>query len=248
MASETIKLMQNHRSIRRYLDKPIEENILKELFTAGQSASSSHNVQAYSIIVVKDEDKKEKLSQLCGSQAWVRECPVFLVFCADLYRLKIACEIHNEDYALDGIENLIVGVADTALAAENVLVGAESLGLGGVMIGGIRNDSQGVVDLLNLPKYVIPIMGMCLGYPDPNNIPWKKPRLPQYTVVHKEEYDKDSIIRGLKEYEEISSDYYRRRTNGEKHKGWTTLMSEYIKTERRLYLKDFIISHGIKLI
>lgn len=246
MTSETIEIIQNHRSIRKYLDKKIDEEILKELFTSAQSASSSHNVQAYSIVVVKNQDKKEKLSELAGSQAWIKECPVFLVFCADLYRLKIACEIRGEDYALDGIENLIVGVADTALAAQNVLVSAESLGLGGVMIGGIRNDSQGFVDLLKLPKYVIPVMGMCLGYPDQD--PLKKPRLPQYTVVHEEEYNTDSIVKGLEEYEKISSDYYKKRTNGEKDKGWTTLMSEYINEERRLYLKDFIINQGIKLI
>lgn len=248
MNSETIKIMQNHRSIRRYLDKQIEEEILKELFTSAQSAPSSHNVQAYSIIVVKDKEKKEKLSEICGSQAWIREAPVFLVFCADLYRLKIACEMHNENYALDGIENLIVGVADTALAAQNVMIGAESLGLGGVMIGGIRNNPQEVVDLLALPKYVIPIMGMCLGYPDPDKIPWKKPRLPQYAVVHREEYNRDSIVKGLQEYEEITSNYYKRRTDGERDKGWTKLMSEYINTERRLDLKDFIIDQGIKLI
>lgn len=248
MTSDTIKLIQNHRSIRRFIDKDIEEDILKELFTAGQSASSSHNVQGYSIIVVKDKEKKEKLSKISGSQEWVKECPVFLVFCADLYRLKLACEMHNEEYALDGIENLLVGITDTALVAQNVMLAAESLGLGGVIIGGIRNDSQAIVDLLKLPEYVVPIVGMCLGYPDLDQIPWKKPRLPQYAVVHEEEYDIESVAKGLEEYDQISSDYYRRRTGGKRDKGWTSIMSEYINTERRLYLKDFIISRGIKLI
>lgn len=246
MLTETVQLLQNHRSIRKYLDKPIEEGILKELFTAAQSAPSSHNVQAYSIIVIKNKAKKIELSELCGSQRWIVECPVFLVFCADLYRLKVACEMNGNNYALDGIENLIVGVADTALAAENVLIGAESYGLGGVMIGGIRNNSDKVTELLKLPQYVIPIMGMCLGYPD--QIPWKKPRLPQYTVVHEEEYDMDTIVKGIQMYEEISANYYFDRTNGAKNKGWATLMSEYVNTERRLDLKDFIIKQGIKLI
>ena len=248
MTSETIKVIQNHRSIRRFIDKPIEDDVLKELFTSGQSASSSHNVQGYSIIVVKDKDKKEELSKISGEQEWVKESPVFLVFCADLYRLKLACEMHDEKYALDGIENLLIGVTDTALVAQNVMIAAESLGLGGVIIGGIRNDSQAVVDLLKLPEYVIPIVGMCLGYPDTDKIPWKKPRLPQYAVVHEEEYDSESVVKGLKEYDEISSDYYRKRTNGLRDKGWTTQMSEYVNVERRLYLKDFIISRGIKLI
>lgn len=248
MISETIKTIQNHRSIRKYKDKSIDDKVLKELFTSAQSASSSHNMQAYSIIVVKDKNKKIKLSEICGSQDWVREAPVFLVFCADLYRLKTACKIHNENYELNGIENLLVGAVDTSLAAQNVMISAESIGLGGVMIGGIRNNPKFVVDLLNLPEYVIPITGMCLGYPDPDKIPRKKPRLPQYAVVHEEEYNKESIIEGLNEYENISSDYYNRRTNGERVKGWTTLMSEYINSERRLHLKDFIIKQGIELI
>lgn len=246
MKPETVKLIQNHRSIRKYLDKPIEDSILNELLVAAQWAPSSHNVQAYSIIVVRNQETKNILSDYCGSQEWVRTCPVFLVFCADLYRLKVACEMNESNYALDGIENLIVGAVDTALAAENVYISAKAYGLGGVMIGGIRNHSQKVVELLELPKYVIPIVGMCLGYPAQE--PWQKPRLPQYTVVHEEKYNTEIIKKGLEEYDKISSDYYIRRTNGERDKGWTQLMADYISTERRLDLKEFIINQGIKLI
>lgn len=245
MRSETIKLIQNHRSIRKYQEKPIEDNILKELFTAAQWAPSSHNMQAYSIIVIKNQDTKTKLSKYCGSQEWVKTCPVFLVFCVDLYRLKIACEMNGTEFALDGIENLIVGIVDTALAAQNVFISAKAYGLGGVMIGGIRNHIQEVSQLLHLPKYVIPIIGMCIGYPAQN--PSQKPRLPQYVVVHEEKYDVQSITKGLEEYEKITSDYYIRRTNGQKNKGWTKLMSEYLCTERRVDLKDFIIRQGIGL-
>ena len=124
--TDTVKLIQNHRSIRKYLNKPIEDNILGELFQAAQSASSSHNVQAYSIIVIKEKDKKSRLTELCGSQKWIEDCPVFLVFCADLYRLKVACELNGTGYALDGIETLIVAVTDPALGAKNVMRGAES--------------------------------------------------------------------------------------------------------------------------
>lgn len=243
--TEIINLIKNHRSIRKYQDKPIEDGILKELLTIAQWAPSSHNVQAYSIIVVKDSAKKKEISKLCGEQKWIEECPVFLVFCADLYRLKLACEMKNTKYELDEIENLIVGVVDTSLAAENVFVGAKSFGLGGVMIGGIRNDLDEITRLLKLPEYVIPIMGMCLGYPAEE--PGQKPRLPQYGVVFEDEYNIDVIEKALLEYEEVSSDYYKKRTNNQKSKGWTTLMSEYISTQRRAYLKDYIIRRGIKL-
>ncbi len=246
MKTETAELIQNHRSIRKYSDKPIDDSILNELLVAAQWAPSSHNIQAYSIIVVKNEDTKNILSDYCGSQEWVRTCPVFLVFCADFYRLKTACEMNDSPYALNGVENLIVGAVDAALSAENVYISAKSYGLGGVMIGGIRNNSQEVVDLLKLPEYVIPIVGMCLGYPDQE--PWQKPRLPQDIVVHNEEYNTKIIKEGLMEYDNIMSDYYFRRTNGQRDKGWTELMAEYLRNERRPDLKEFIINQGIKLI
>lgn len=243
---ETIKLIQDHRSIRKYLDKDIDDEILKELFTAGQWAPSSHNVQAYSIIVVRNKEVKDAISKFCGDQRWIRECPVFLVFCADFHRLKIATEMHGENHELDEIENLLIGTVDTALVAENIYIGAKSFGLGGVIIGGIRNNPKEVVRLLDLPKHVIPIVGMCLGYPDQN--PQQKPRLPQNIVVHNEKYDTDIIRQGLDQYDEITSKYYYERTNGQRDKGWTELMSEYISTKRRVDLKDFIIEQGIKIL
>ncbi len=244
--TETTILIQNHRSIRKYSSKPINDAILQDLFLSAQSASSSHNVQAYSIIVVKDKEKKDKISKLAGDQKWVRECPVLLVFCADLFKMKTACEMNDAPYALNGIENLIVGIVDTALAAQTLLIGAESYGLGGVYIGGIRNDVNQVSQLLELPEYVIPIAGMCLGYPDDN--PGKKPRQPLSIVVHDEYYRKDNIVPGLLDYDDIMSEYYSNRTDGEKTSGWTELMAEYLASERRLDLKEFIIEKGIKII
>lgn len=244
--TETTKIIQEHRSIRKYKEKPIDDEIMKDLFLSAQSASSSHNVQAYSIIFIKDQEKKDMISNLAGDQLWVRTCPVFLVFCADLFKLKTACEMNDAPYALNGIENLIVGIVDTALVAQTLLISAESYGLGGVFIGGIRNNSSKVSELLNLPEYVIPIAGMCLGYPDDN--PGKKPRQPMDIVVHEDSYQIEKIVPGLLDYDEVISDYYSKRTNGEKTQGWTELMAEYLASERRLDLKEFIIGKGIKII
>lgn len=244
--TEITSLIQNHRSIRKYKDMQISDDILQDLFLSAQSASSSHNVQAYSIILVRDQEKKDKISMLAGDQRWVRECPVFLVFCADLYKMKTACEMNDAPYALNGIENLIVGIVDTALAAQTLLISAESYGLGGVYIGGIRNDVNSVSEVLKLPEYVIPIAGMCLGYPDDN--PGKKPRQPLSIVVHEDHYREEEIVPGLLDYDDTMSEYYSERTNGEKEAGWTELMAEYLATERRLDLKEFIINKGIKII
>jgi nitroreductase len=245
MKNETIKLIQNHRSIRKYTDKPIGDDILKTIVTSAQWAPSSHNVQAYSIITVKNQETKQKLSELCGSQKYVETCPVFFVFCADFYRLKLTSDMHSTNFEIDEIENLVVGSVDTALAAQNVFISAKSFGLGGVMIGGIRNHPEEVSELLKLPPFTIPIMGMCLGYPAQE--PWQKPRLPQDIVVHEETYKTEHMIDGLMKYEEISADYYTRRTNGKRTRGWTGQMSEYLSKPRRPNLKPFIVNQGIRL-
>src|SRR3954447_24496314 len=96
--NDTIDLLQSHRSIRRYKDQPIPSEILQEVVTAAQWAPSSHNVQAYSIIVVDDEKKKKVLSEVAGSQKYVEVCPVFLVFCADFYRLSLTTKMWDKQF------------------------------------------------------------------------------------------------------------------------------------------------------
>lgn len=243
MKNAVVELLQSHRSIRRYTNKPIPDETLSEILVSAQWAPSSHNVQAYSIIVVDDPQKKKVLAEIAGSQQYVAACPIFLVFCADFYRLSLACEMWDTDFKIDEVENVLVAAVDTALAAENALIAARSFGLGGVMIGGIRNNPEKVKELLGLPDYTIPMMGMCLGYPDQN--PWQKPRTPTKAVVHYNQYQpKDKIVSELETYEEISADYYKRRTNGVRDEGWTKQMSKYLSRPRRPHLKEFIRKQG----
>lgn len=244
MSNNITELIQAHRSIRKYSVEPIPENILYDILSCAQWAPSSHNVQAYSVIIVKNSTVKKQLSNICRSQKWVIDCPVFLVFCADFYRLKLTTDLHSTNFAIDEVENLLVGAIDTALAAENVLIAARSYGLGGVFMGGIRNDLETVIKLLKIPKFVLPLFGMCLGYPA--EVPWQKPRLPKNTVIHKETYDIE-LCPELKEYELISADYYNRRTNGKKTTGWTKQIAEYISKPRHPDLKSIINKQGFQL-
>jgi nitroreductase len=243
MRNQTVDLLQSHRSIRRYTEESIPKEILGEILTSAQWAPSSHNMQVYSMIVVDDQEKKKVLSEVAGSQRYVAECPVFIVFCADFYRLQLTSEMWGTKFEVDEVENLLVAGVDTALAAENALIAARSYGLGGVMIGGIRNNPERVKELLGLPKYTIPIMGLCLGYP--NQEPWQKPRTPKEVVVHYNHYlPKEKVIEGLGKYEEITANYYKQRTNGARTEGWTKQMADYISNPRRVHLKDFIKKQG----
>ena len=193
--------MAKHASVRKFKKQAVPDELLDEIIEAARQAPTSSNLQAYSIIVVKDQAKKEMLAELCGNQPWVKWCPVFLVICPDLLRLKKVCARQEYDFIDSYIEMLITATVDASLAAQNILTGAESCGLGGVMIGGIRNKPAEVSELLKLPEKVYPLMGICLGYPD--HSPMVKPRLGQNVVVHDEQYDDSQLDKYLDEYDNL---------------------------------------------
>ncbi|EOS54507.1 oxygen-insensitive NADPH nitroreductase [Paenibacillus barengoltzii] len=245
--NEMISKMLEHRSIRKYSDRPVPREVVEQIVSAGQMASSSSNVQAYTVIAVTDADRKTKLAELCGNQAYVAECPVFLVWCADLSRLKRAAERHipSETTYEGTTENFIVATVDTALAAQNAAIAAESLGLGIVYIGGIRNHSEDVADLLGLPHLSYPVFGMCLGYPD--QTPELRPRLPLPAVLHWNQYDTAGQEEQVAAYDEIMSNYLRERTSGAKNTPWSKLMAEKLAQPARLHMREFLEKRGFTL-
>jgi nitroreductase len=196
---DIFKILSSHRSIRKYKDKPIPDDLLNKILTSARQAPTSSNLQAYSIIVVRDKEKKKTLAHLCGDQHWVESCPVFLAICPDLHRLQKVCELRNYQANDKHMEIFMVAVVDAALMAQNIAVAAEASGLGICMIGGIRNNPDQVCKLLTLPQKVFPLMGMCLGYPDHD--PMIKPRLPGEAVIHREYYNDDDFERILAEYD-----------------------------------------------
>lgn len=199
--NEILKTMASHRSIRKYKKKPIPDDLLNEILTSARQAPTSSNLQAYSIIIIRDKAKKDTLAKLCGDQPWVSWCPVFLAICPDLLRLEKVAQRQGYEPNDRFIEMFIVATVDAALVAQNILTAAESCGLGGVMIGGIRNNPDKVSALLKLPDKVYALMGMCLGYPDQE--PILKPRLQQEVIIHHETYDDRRLDEYLDAYEKI---------------------------------------------
>jgi len=204
--NETLKTMAAHSSKRKYKKQAIDDKLLYEIINAARQAPTSSNLQAYSIIVVRDQAKKKALAKLCGDQPWIESCPVFLAMCPDLRRLEKVAARQDYSFLDQYIELFIVATVDTALVAQNILTGAESLGLGGVMIGGVRNNPAEVARLLELPDRVFPLMGMCLGWPDlgrPDHSPMIKPRLQPEVIIHRERYNEDRLNEYLGEYDKI---------------------------------------------
>ncbi|MGG6313749.1 oxygen-insensitive NADPH nitroreductase [Paenibacillus macerans] len=248
--NETITGLMAHRSIRKFSAQSVTKEQVDTIVSAAQMASSSSNVQAYSVIAVTDAARKANLAALCGNQAYVEQCPVFLVWCADLSRLKAAALRHlpSKQTYESTVENFIVATVDAALAAQNAAVAAESLGLGVVYIGGIRNRSEEVSELLALPDLAYPVFGMCLGYPDQD--PGRRPRLPLPAVLHWESYGADGAEaqrEHLAQYDEAMSEYLRERTGGTKDTPWSVLMADKLAQPSRLHMREFLRERGFEL-
>jgi nitroreductase len=187
--NDCLMTLLSHRSIRSYLPNPLPPGTLETLIAAAQSASTSSNLQTWSVVAVEDRDRKDRLSQLAGGQAHIRQCPLFLVWLADLNRLVYIAESRGMKYAgLDYLEMFVMAVVDAALAAQNAVTAAESLGLGTVYIGAMRNHPEAVAAELKLPPRVFAAFGLCVGYANPNNTSAIKPRLSQQIVLHRETY------------------------------------------------------------
>ena len=187
--NDVLETILNHRSVRAFLPRPLPEGTLDLLIAAAQSASTSSNLQFWSVVAVQETERKSRLAELAGQQQFIRDAPLLLVWLADLSRLdRIAAEYQAQVDGTHYIEEFIVGVVDAALAAQSALIAAESLGLGAVYIGAMRNLPEQIAAELSLPPHAFAVFGMSIGYPDlarPTDI---KPRLPQSIVLHREQY------------------------------------------------------------
>jgi nitroreductase len=190
VSNAVLELQLAHRSVRQFGPRPVSDEELTALVAAAQSAPTSSNLQPWSVVAVRDPARKARLASLAGDQAFIEQAPLFLVWIADLGRAHRLAE--RAGVPLDAVayqETTLVGFIDTALAAQNVVVAAASLGLGSVFVGAIRNRPDEVAAELGLPPHTFAAFGLALGTPDPDEDAGVKPRLPQAAVLHRERYD-----------------------------------------------------------
>jgi nitroreductase len=185
----TLETILTHRSIRRYSARPLPDGLVELLAAAAQSAPSSSNLQAFSIVAVEDKARKARLAKLAAGQSHVEEAPLLMMFVADLARLRhVAVGAEAPAKGLDYTESFVVALTDAAFAAQNCFIALESLGLGACYIGAMRNHPIEVAEELGLPAGAFVVFGMTIGYPDPEVATGVKPRLPQSVVLHRELY------------------------------------------------------------
>jgi nitroreductase len=183
---ELNEVIHGHRSIREYEDREVSQELLERILEAGIRASSSGNMQTYSIVVTKDKELKKKLYHAHMEQSMVVDAPILLTFCADFNRMRKWLALNDAPVHFDNYMSFMIGSIDAALAAQNCALAAENEGLGICYMGSTLANCDQIGELLNLPPNVVPVVGYSLGYPAENPAP--RDRLPLTGLVHYDQY------------------------------------------------------------
>lgn len=224
-----------HRSIRKFTSQPIAPEMLASLIDAGRMASTSNHLQCVSIIRITDPEIRAGIRRAASDMAYVTDCAEFLLFCIDFHKAKVLLPSAQLDWA----EVTLIGAMDTGIMAQNILLAAESLGLGGVFIGALRNDIEAVSELVGLPDYCVPLLGLCLGYPTQNPPP--KPRLPHSLMFFENRY-REPDAQALAQYDAELRAYYQNRMGEERD--WLYSIRKTLNKPVRPQILPFLQSKG----
>lgn len=222
---DVIQQIHRHRSIRKYKPDPVPDELLNKILEAGIHASSSGNMQVYSIVVTGDMSLRDQLYQAHFEQKMVLEAPLLLTFCADFHRMRQWLRISHAADNFDNFISFMIAAIDAILVSQNVALAAEAEGLGICYLGSTFANCDQVGQILELPSNVVPVVGFTLGYP--NEDPAPRDRLPLDGLVHHDTYQDYSDDRIREIYQERES------------KGWERYMS-YPR------LRKLIIDSGVE--
>ncbi len=178
--------IKNRRTIRKYKDQDIPSQLLTELLTDSFRASTMGGMQLYSVVVTRDKDMKAKLAPLHFNQPMVTQAPVVLTFCADFNRFCLWCKQRNAVPGYDNFLSFMNAATDALLVTQNFCTLAEENGLGICYLGTTIYNPELIIDLLKLPRLVIPVATITVGYPD--ECPEQPDRLPVSGIIHEEYY------------------------------------------------------------
>ena len=240
-----------HKSVRAFADRPLVEGTVEALAAAAQSASSSSNLQTWSVVAIQDPERKSRAATLCANQEFIRRAPLFFVFVADLARLTWVSEQESSPAeGLDYFETFLLAAIDATLAAQNAAVAAEKLGLGICYVGGARNHPRELAELLHLPPRTIGLFGMAVGWPAPALTTTVKPRLPQPGLLHYETYDDVAWEEELRQYNQIMNGFFAEQGLVD-HPSWSKTSAQRVASKKSLagrhVLREILEERGFGL-
>ncbi|HOU95759.1 MAG TPA: nitroreductase family protein [Bacteroidales bacterium] len=183
---EIFDILMNRRTIREYLDKDVDDELLKKILAAGCRASTTGGMQVYSIIITRDKEKKKELLPIHFDQKMIMEAPVVLTFCADFNRFNKWCRFRKAEPGYDNFISFFTAAIDALLVAQTVSIAAEASGLGICYLGTTTYNADKIIEVLKLPKGVVPVTTITLGWPA--EMPQQVDRLPLEAIIHNETY------------------------------------------------------------
>ncbi len=199
MKKAVLETLFKRKSIRKFKPKRVSQKTINQIVEAAQRAPTACGMQTYSFTFISDQQIRKKIFKAIGEQKCMKEAPVWIVICADLARQLQLFKILGIKTRFGPLSMLLPSVIDAALAAENMVITADALGLGSVFIGSVWDNLKEIAEILKLPKKVLPIVLICLGYPD--ETPPTRPRWPLEAVLHKNRYKMPS--------KELMENYYK---------------------------------------
>lgn len=197
-----MELLNKHVTIRKFKNRPVERKMLESILYSGTRASTTGNMQVYSILVTEDEKQKQKLAPLHFNQPVAVQAPVLFTFAADFNRFSKWCTFNDAEPGYTNFLSFFTASIDALLVAQNVCVAAENLGLGICYLGTTTYNAREIIDVLEMPPLTFPVTTVALGYPD--ETPELTDRIPLDGVVHYEKYTdySESRIRELYDFKE----------------------------------------------
>ena len=245
-----LETVLNHRSFRSFLPTPLPPGTLEAILAAAQSGSTSSMLQTWDVIAIQDPQHKSAAAKLAGDQNFIREAPLFLVFCPNLNRLaNISRQYDQPAGALANMDMFLMACIDATIAGQNAAIAAESLGLGICYVGAVRNNAQEMCELLKLPSNTFGLFGMAIGYGNGASYSELKPRLPMREVCHCENWNEEGQAANVAAFDESLGSFYFEQLKLER-KSWSCFVAANMaskKQDGRQNVKEALLKQSFKL-
>ena len=244
----------DRRSHRRWTEDPVPEDLLQTLLAAAFCSSAKSDLMQSGVILIRDKAKQQAITDLIPAMPWIASAPVFMIWIGDSRRIRRISEMRGKPFGNDHLDSFLNAATDCALAMQTFVLAAESEGLGCCPISNVRNHTGALKDMLELPEYIFPYAGLCVGYPSREG--FSSMRLPLSCFVHEDKYDDSNLEADIDAYDRRRAarhappkeswrdvakwgepDFY----------GWSEDKARQVAVTERDNLGPFVRAQGIKL-